>query len=302
MIAYVHSLGLKFGIYSCAGSHTCGGRPASYGYEEVDARTFAAWGVDYLKYDFCFVPPGTDGRSLYQRMGQALRASGRDIVFSLCEWGLNKPWQWAGDVGGHLWRTTGDIEDSWASIIDIGFNRQMGLEAYAGPGRWNDPDMLVVGMYGKGNVAKGDGGCSSAEYRSHFSLWCLLAAPLMIGCDVRAMNDMTRAILGHEEIIAINQDVLGSQGYCVGQTMHGGGLATVYAKPLADGDIAVGLFNLGDHNQQPIPLGWETLGLHPERPCRVRDLWTRSDLGRFRGTLALPVDSHDVALLRLSPE
>ncbi|MDW8289478.1 MAG: glycoside hydrolase family 27 protein, partial [Armatimonadota bacterium] len=140
---YVHSKGLKFGIYSCAGTHTCAGKPGSYGYEEIDAQTFAEWGVDYLKYDFCYKPAGADAVTLYRRMGQALRATGRPIVFSICEWGSNEPWKWGASVGGHLWRTTGDINDSWESIEQIGFS-QNGLEAYAGPDHWNDPDMLVV--------------------------------------------------------------------------------------------------------------------------------------------------------------
>jgi alpha-galactosidase len=296
---YVHNKGLKFGIYSCAGSHTCAGKPASYGFEEVDARTFAAWGVDFLKYDFCYAPPGVEGPMLYRRMGQALRATGRPILFSLCEWGKHKPWTWGAGTGGHMWRTTGDIHDAWESIRSIGFEQQQGLYPYAGPGHWNDPDMLVVGMYGKGNVARG--GCTDAEYRSHFSLWCLLAAPLMIGCDVRAMNDVTRDILLNGEAIAVNQDPLGRQGYRVGQITWAREPADVWAKPLQDGSLAVGLFNLGDRPARRIVAPWESLGLHPERPCRVRDLWNHEDLGVFTGSFTARVDSHDVALLRLQP-
>ena len=296
---YVHSKGLKFGIYSCAGSHTCAGMPASYGYEEVDAQTFAAWGVDFLKYDFCYAPAGVDGPRLYQRMGQALRATGRDILFSLCEWGSHKPWEWGAKVGGHMWRTTGDINDSWASIVDIGFNRQAGLEAYAGPGHWNDPDMLVVGMYGKGNVAHG--GCTDAEYRSHFSLWCLLASPLMIGCDVRAMSPTIRDIILNREVIAVNQDPLGRQGYRVGKTDWAWEIVEAWAKPLHDGSIAVGLFNMGERNERRATVAWEALGLHDRRPCAVRDLWTCEDLGIFTGDFSTLVDSHDVALVKLTP-
>jgi len=296
---YVHSKGLKFGIYSCAGSHTCAGKPASYGYEEVDAQTFAEWGVDFLKYDFCFAPAGVDGPKLYQRMGQALRATGREILFSVCEWGTNKPWEWGAKVGAHMWRTTGDIADSWASIVDIGFNRQAGLEAYAGPGHWNDPDMLVVGMYGKGNVAQG--GCTDAEYRSHFSLWCLLAAPLMLGCDVRAMSQTVRDIVLNREVIAVNQDPLGRQGYRVGKTDWAWEIVETWAKPLHDGSIAVGLFNLGERNQRRANVAWEALGLHDRRPCKVRDLWKGEDLGIFTGDFSTLVDSHDVALVKLTP-
>ncbi len=296
---YAHSKGLKFGIYSCAGSHTCAGKPASYGYEEVDAQTFAEWGVDFLKYDFCYAPPGISGPSLYRRMGQALRATGRPIVFSICEWGTHKPWEWGAQVGGHMWRTTGDIADSWQSILDIGFRRQIGLDAYAGPGHWNDPDMLVVGMYGKGNAAQG--GCTDAEYRSHFSLWCLLAAPLMIGCDVRQMNAATRAILMNKEAIAINQDALGRQAYHVGAISHGPEVASVWAKPLEDGSIAVGLFNLGERNGRLVMVAWEALGLIENRPCRVRDVWRGEELGVFSGSFTTRVDRHDVALVTITP-
>lgn len=297
---YVHSKGLKFGIYSCAGSHTCEGKPASYGYEEVDAMTFAEWGVDFLKYDFCYMPPGVDGPMLYRRMGQALRAAGRPIVFSVCEWGTNKPWEWGASAGSHMWRTTGDIFDSWESIIEIGFRKQAGLEAYAGPGRWNDPDMLVVGMYGKGNVARG--GCTDAEYRSHFALWCLLAAPLMIGCDVRNMNETTRQILLNRELLAVNQDKLGRQGYRVGQTYHEQEPTEVWAKPLADGSLAVGLFNLGERNPCIVTVAWESLGLHDRRPCLVRNLWTGDDMGVQTREFSASIATHDALVLRLIPQ
>ncbi len=296
---YVHSQGLKFGIYSCAGSYTCAGKPASFSYEEVDAQTFADWGVDFLKYDFCYAPPGVDGPALYSRMGQALRATGRPILFSICEWGKHKPWEWGARAGGQMWRTTGDISDSWESIVKIGFEQQAGLEAYAGPGRWNDPDMLVVGMYGHGNAARG--GCTDAEYRSHFSLWCLLAAPLMIGCDVRAMNAATRGILLNREALAVNQDPFGRQGHRVGQTAHGREIVEVWAKPLGDGSVAVGLFNLGPRPRRIATVAWESIGLHDRRPCLVRDLWQGEDLGIFTGEFTTRVDGHDVALVRIAP-
>lgn len=296
---YVHGKGLKFGIYSCAGSHTCAGKPASYGYEETDAQTFAEWGVDFLKYDFCYRPPGVDGVSLYRRMGQALRATGRPIVFSVCEWGSNKPWEWAAGAGAHMWRTTGDINDSWESVVGIGFEKQAGLEAYAGPDHWNDPDMLVVGMCDQGNVARG--GCTDAEYRTHFALWCLLAAPLMIGCDVRSMSDAARAILLNRELIAVNQDPLGRQGRRVGQMWHGRQRGEVWAKPLEDGSIAVGLFHLGERERQRLTVAWESIGLDARRPCTVRDLWTGGDLGEFRGDFSTRVARHDAAVVRLTP-
>jgi alpha-galactosidase len=293
---YVHDKGLKFGIYSCAGSHTCAGKPASFGYEETDAQTFAEWGVDFLKYDFCYKPVGTDGPKLYERMGQALRATGRPIVFSACEWGHHKPWEWAAGAGAHLWRTTGDIFDGWESIERLGFG-QNGLERYAGPNHWNDPDMLVVGMYGKGNV--GRHGCSDTEYRTHFSLWCMLASPLMIGCDVRDMNEPTRKILTAPEVIAINQDPLGRQGWCLGED---GNKGETWKKPLADGSVAVGLFNRREKGSRKITVAWEALGLHDRRPAMVRDLWAREDLGVLTRSFTASVEPHDVKLVRVIPQ
>ena len=297
---YVHSKGLKFGIYSCAGTHTCAGKPASYGYEEIDACTFAEWGVDFLKYDFCYAPAGVDGPMLYRRMGQALRATGRPILFSLCEWGKHKPWTWANQTGGHMWRTTGDINDSWASIARLGFEMQAGLAAFAGPGHWNDPDMLVVGMYGTGTVARG--GCTDDEYRSHFSLWCLLASPLMIGCDVRNMNQVTKDILLNSEVIAVNQDSLGRQGYRVGGVDWGGEIAETWAKPLADGSIAVGMFNLGERIHRRVSVAWESIGINNQRECMVRDLWNHQNLGIMRGDFSTHVDGHSVSLVRITPK
>lgn len=232
-------------------------------------------------------------------MAHALRATGRDIVFSVCEWGWSEPWRWAGAVGAHMWRTTGDIFDSWDSIVDLGFERQAELYPYAGPGRWNDPDMLVVGMYGKGNV--GRGGCTVPEYRSHFSLWCLQAAPLMIGCDVRSLDDATRAILLNTEAIAVDQDPLGTQAMRIGVTNHAEQRAEVWAKPLAGGSVAVGLFNLSDANDRLIEVSWESLGIEPERACVVRDLWQHEYAGEFTVSYSTRVASHDVALLRVIP-
>jgi alpha-galactosidase len=294
---YVHSKGLKFGIYSCAGMFTCGVRPASFGYEEEDARTFAEWGVDFLKYDCCYKPAGVDGRALYERMGQALRASGREILFSMCEWGSMHPWDWgASRAGAHMWRTTGDINDSWESISQLGFEQQKHLEKFAGPGHWNDPDMLVVGMRNKGNVAHG--GCTDAEYRTHFGLWCMLAAPLMLGCDVRDMDDVTRSIVTAREVIAVNQDPLGRQGYKIGDDGHH---AEVWRKPLQDGSVAVGFFNRNDHEARTMVVSWEAVGLHDRRPAVVRDLWAEEDLGTFERCFAARVESHACKILRLTP-
>lgn len=293
---YVHSKGLKFGIYSCAGTHTCMGLPSSYGNEELDAQTFASWGVDSLKYDYCYVPPGVHGPTLYKRMGQALRATGRDILYSICNWGREEPWKWAASTGGHMWRTTDDILDSWESVEKIGFGQE-GLECYAGPNHWNDPDMLVVGMYGKGNHPS-HVGCTDSEYVAHFSLWCLLAAPLMMGCDVRNMTPLTKEILTNPEAIAVDQDLVGRQGFRVGEDIFKG---QVWAKPLVDGSIAVGLFNRSAKHPRTIPLAWESVGLHDRRPAMVRDLWKREDLGVFTGSFCAPVEPHGCLLLKLTP-
>ena len=195
---YIHSKGLKFGIYSCAGTLTCAGRPAGRGHEYQDALSYARWGVDYLKYDWCNT--GTqNAKSSYTIMRDALYAAKRPIVFSLCEWGSNKPWEWAGEIG-HLWRTTGDISDSWNSMISI-LSQQKDLAKFAGPGHWNDPDMLEVG----------NGGMTTEEYKTHFSLWCMLAAPLLAGNDLQNMSPETKSILTNKEIIALDQDILGKQ-------------------------------------------------------------------------------------------
>jgi len=294
---YVHGRGLKFGIYSCAGTHTCGGRPASFANEEIDALTFADWGIDFLKYDYCYKPPGIDGKTLYRRMGQALRASGRPILFSMCNWGCDEVWKWGASVGAHMWRTTGDISDSWHSIERIGFD-QNGLESYAGPNRWNDPDMLVVGMSGQGNVAHGKG-CTDVEYRAHFALWCMLASPLMMGCDPRSMTPETKALLTHPELIALNQDPAGRQGFRVGEDMW---KAEVWMKPLCDGSIAVGLFNRHDTDNRTVPVAWEALGLHDKRKALVRDVWAREDIGIHSGSFCASVEPHGCTILRLTPE
>ncbi len=299
---YAHSKGLKFGIYSCAGTHTCAGKPASYGYEEIDAQTFAEWEVDFLKYDSCYVPASADIPMLFKRMGQALRMTGRPILYSVCEWGNNQPWEWAREVGGHMWRTTGDIEEKWSSIYEIGFQKQKGLHKYAGPGGWNDPDMLVIGMDGQGNPNVAAEGLTEAERRTHFGLWCLLAAPLMIGCDVRNMSEETRTLLLNQELIAINQDRLASQAYLVGEANYNYETMAVYAKPLLDGSIAVGLFNLGVNGAQKIPLSWETIGLHDRRECKVTDIWSGDDMGIHSRHFVMTVDSHDCAILKLCPQ
>ena len=292
---YVHAKGLKFGIYSCAGTLTCGTKAGSFGYEELDAKTFAEWGVDFLKYDYCYKPLGVVGKELYFKMGQALRQSGRAILFSACNWGVDEVWKWARRAGCHMWRTTGDIEDSWESMERIGF-QQKGKEDYAGPNGWNDPDMLVVGMYGKGNVARG--GMKDQEYRFHFALWCMLCSPLMIGCDVRMMNDETRAILTHPRLIAISQDPLGVQAWSLGEDNH----TEVWKKPLADGSVAVAFFNKHPEHTRRMAVAWEALGLHDRRPCRVLDVWSGEDLGEHTRWFGMQVPPHSAGVYRLTPQ
>lgn len=286
---YVHSKGLKFGIYSDAGSKTCQGRPGSNGYETADARQYAAWGVDYLKYDWCSTD-GVDPKIAYPTMRDALRASGRPIVFSLCEWGRSQPWTWARGVG-HLWRTTGDILPCWDCSADWGghgwtriLDMQVGLEKFAGPGGWNDPDMLQVG----------NTGLATSENRAHFSFWALLAAPLMAGNDVRSMTPDVREILLNGEVIAVNQDPLGQQG----KRIRDDGDLEVWSKPLQGDARAVILFNRGKASAT-IAVSWQELGLPYDAAPAVRDLWQKKDLGPVKGTFAVTVPSHDVVMVKV---
>lgn len=279
---YVHSKGLKFGVYSDAGSKTCEGRPGSNGYEVEDARQYAAWGVDYLKYDWCNTD-GVDPKIAYPTMRDALKATGRPIVFSMCEWGRNQPWTWARGIA-HLWRTTGDIQDRWASFTRL-LDQQVGLEKYAGPGGWNDPDMLEVG----------NGGMKIHEYRAHFSLWCLLSAPLMAGNDIRSMTPEIRDILTHKEVIAVDQDPLQQ-----GRRVRKNGDLEVWAKKLTGDAWALVLFNRGETAAQ-IALSWQELGLSFDAEPAVRDLWAKKDLGKIKGTFVASVPPHDVIMVKVTP-
>jgi alpha-galactosidase len=288
---YVHSKGLKFGVYSDAGTLTCQRRPGSRGYEYQDARQYAAWGVDYLKYDWCSHGSQNSVAS-YSTMRDALEKSGRPIVFSICEWGSTEPWTWAPEVG-NLWRTTGDIRDVWDSsgrrgglgVVQI-LDRQVGLEAAAGPGHWNDPDMLEVG----------NGGMSDTEYRAHFSLWAMLAAPLMAGNDLRSMSESTKEILLNREVIAVDQDPLGREGHKV----RDDGDAEVWERPLADGGRAVILLNRGAA-EAPIAVAWHEIGYPDDLSASVRDLWAHRDLGRKKGGYEATVPSHGVVMVRVTP-
>ncbi|MFE7131797.1 NPCBM/NEW2 domain-containing protein [Streptomyces sp. NPDC057638] len=280
---YVHSKGLKFGIYTSAGTKTCNraGFPGALGHEYGDARQFAEWGVDYLKYDNCN-NQGMDARLRYTTMRDALRATGRPIVYSICEWGQNKPWEWAKGVG-QLWRTTGDISDNWGSMLSIA-KRNLPLASHAGPGHWNDPDMLEVG----------NGGMTDTEYRSHFSLWSIMAAPLLIGSDLRKAPASAFEILGNREIIAVNQDPLGRQGTVIGS--EGG--RWVVAKPLSDGSTAVALFNESARPQR-VATTAAAVGLPAATGYAVRDLW-RHTSAHTAGTLAATVPAHGTVMLRIS--
>ena len=288
---YVHSKGLKFGLYSDAGTLTCQKRPGSRGYEFQDARQYASWGVDYLKYDWCSTSTQNAPAS-YSIMRDALTKAGRPIVFSICEWGTSKPWLWAGSVG-NLWRTTGDIQDCWDCKRDWGgmgvvhiLDLQDGLESYAGPGHWNDPDMLEVG----------NGGMSIAEYRSHFSLWCLLAAPLMAGNNLRSMSREVAEILTNREVIAVNQDPLGMQGRRVKRN----GDQEIWAKQLADGGRAVVLFNRGPKAAE-ISVSWTDIGYPPHLTAKVRNLWAGKDIGNLSEKFSSEVPSHGVVMVTIKP-
>jgi alpha-galactosidase len=288
---YVHGLGLKFGIYSDAGSKTCAGRPGGLGHEYQDALQYAAWGVDYLKYDWCNTT-SQDAQASYANIRNALTASGRPIVLSICEWGTAKPWLWGKAVGGNLWRTTGDINDKWETkkkeplgMLDI-LDLQEGLESFAGPGHWNDPDMLEVG----------NGGMTTPEYQAHFSLWSILAAPLMAGNDLRNMGPEIRSILTNKEVLAVNQDPLGIEGRRVRKE----GELEIWARPLQDGSRAVVLLNRGAAEKE-ITVSWENLGYPAHLSAGVRDLWKGSDLGQVKGKFSTAVASHSVVMLRVSP-
>jgi alpha-galactosidase len=294
---YVHSLGLKFGIYSDAGSKTCAGRPAGLGHEYQDARQYAAWGVDYLKYDWCNTTT-QDAKASYANIRRALDVSGRPIVLSICEWGTAKPWLWGKEVGGNLWRSTGDIQDRWGgsmkwpdgsccsngmvSIVD----QQEGIESFAGPGHWNDPDMLEVG----------NGGMTTIEYRSHFSLWAMLAAPLIAGNDLRNMKPEIQEILTNQEVIAVDQDPLGSEGKPVRKS----GDLEVLARTLLGGNRAVILFNRGNAEQE-MTVNWEDLGYPDHLSAGVRDLWQHKELGKFTGKFSAAVPSHGVVMITVKP-
>jgi alpha-galactosidase len=282
---YVHSKGLKLGIYSSPGPRTCAGYPGSYGHEEQDAKTFASWGIDYLKYDWCsagMIYKDKDLRPVYQKMGAALETTGRPIVFSLCEYGNGQVQDWGALVGGNLWRTTGDIRDTWTSMM-ANVEKQVPTAPRAGPGHWNDPDMLEIG----------NGGMTDDEYRTHMSLWALVAAPLLAGNDVRSMSSATKAILLNKEVIQVDQDPLGKQA----SPVKNGNFET-WIKHLADGSVAVGVVNLGaSAAQATVPASELQLGGSVKA---ARDLWKHQNVTFNNGSYTATVPSHGVLLLRVS--
>lgn len=300
---YVHSKGLKIGIYSDAGTQTCGGKPGSRGHEYQDAITYANWGIDYLKYDWC----NTDALNpteAYKTMRDAIYSAGRPMVFSMCEWGESKPWLWGANVG-HSWRTTGDIGNCWNCEIGYGtwsklsvlaiLDKQMEIRRYAGPGHWNDPDMLEVGN-----------GLSTPESRAHFSLWCMLAAPLIAGNDIRTMSAETSEILTNKEVIGIDQDALGIPCY----KMFKQGDLEVYAKPMSNNEVAICFLNRGEIPRD-FTFNWKDFpiddGISGKRypfdkiVYKLRDCWQKKDIGTTATVFKSTVQPHDVILLRLKP-
>ncbi|MEP7143398.1 MAG: glycoside hydrolase family 27 protein [Ferruginibacter sp.] len=300
---YVHSKGLKFGLYNCAGTKTCAGYPGTRGYEYQDARLYASLEIDYLKFDWCSTE-GINAKEAYTTMSKALRVAGRPIIFSLCEWGDNKPWQWAEEVG-HLWRTTGDIgncfictknkDASWnpLGVVEI-VDKQKDLRKYAGPGHWNDPDMLEVGN-----------GMSQNEDRTHFSLWCMMAAPLIAGNDLRKMSKQTISILTDKEVIAIDQDSLGMQGYIQSQQDS----VDTWIKPLLHDEIAVCFFN---RSKKPVNINynWKMNAINDtlskmavdfnSTSYEIRNIWANKAAGSTDKIFTSVVPSQDVVMLRLT--
>ena len=284
MIDHVHSKGLLFGLYSDAGAKTCAKRPGSQGYEENDANTYAGWKVDYLKYDNCN-NNGSKPEVRYPVMRDALNKTGHPIFFSMCEWGVDDPATWAPEVG-NSWRTTGDISDNWNSMISRADQNDKWAK-YAAPGGWNDPDMLEIG----------NGKMTTVEYETHMSLWCLMKAPLLIGCDVTSMSNDTLRILGNTEVIAVNQDTKGVQG----KKVKVNGTSEVWAGPLDGGKYAVVLLNRGN-STATIEAKWSDFGVDNSVKAMVRDLWKQADIGTMTGSVSSLVPSHGVMMCTLTPQ
>jgi alpha-galactosidase len=324
---YIHSLGLKYGIYSSPGPRTCQNLEGSYQHERIDAQSWAEWGVDYVKYDWCSysgiasqeararlgtnappvntnAPAGRGRRGgpavplvredhvkPYRMIGEFLAQAPRDMIFSLCQYGQANVWEWAPQIGGNSWRTTADIADTWKRLSEIGF-AQGGHPQNIGPGHFDDPDMLIVGQMGLwGGMRKSR--LTSDEQYTHITLWCLLASPLLLGCDMAQLDDFTLNLLCNDEVLAVNQDPLGRQGTRVTKTDS----AQIWSKAMEDGSKAVGLFNLGDENTK-VTATWADLGLAGKQA--VRDLWRQQDLGEVNTEFTAEVPRHGVVLVRVS--
>ncbi len=299
---YIHSKGLKFGMYSCVGTHTCAGYPGSFEHEFQDAARFAEWGIDFLKYDYCFKPRHISGELLYKRMSLALKNCGRDILFSACNWGEDGVYDWIRESGAHMYRSTGDIRDNWESVKSLALS-QLGKQCYTGSFCHNDMDMLVVGMYGGSNsdFIGRIGGCSDTQYKTHFSLWSLMGSPLMIGCDIRQDNPITKQILQNSHLIAINQDLEARGAYRIKpepQWFHTDDVFML-VKVLTDGDLAIGFFNLSD-SQRELSLQFWDLGLPYAAgfSLSLYDCWAEQELGVFRERYAPVVAAHDCLIVR----
>ena len=291
---YVHSKGLKFGMYSCAGYLTCAAYPGSFEYEFIDAKTFAEWGVDFLKYDYCYHSSVIHGKYLYRRMGLALKNCGRDILFSACTWGADNTAEWIRETSANMWRSTGDVFENWETIKSI-IEQQEAILPYGGVGSFNDMDMLVVGMYGKGNV--GLQGLNDTQYKTHFSIWALLGSPLMIGCDVRNMNKETFDILSNKELIKINQDADCRQVFKL--SPYSGSNIKAYARNLENGDIAVGFFNLTD-KKVTVKFLLDELGLPVStgKTLEMHEVWNGETVTVKNGTLIKNIEAFDSLVYR----
>ncbi len=314
LVDYIHSKGFKAGIYSSPGPLTCGGCIGSFDHEEQDVKKYVEWGFDYLKYDWCSYAPrdearrGTKidllqekqfGNSLvdqadpqkvpYKRMGEILRKQNRDIVYSLCQYGLGNVWEWGDQVGGNCWRTTHDITDTWASMSRIGFSQNQ-KQGVTGPGQWSDPDMLIVGRVGWGRPHPTR--LTPNEQYTHITLWSILSAPLLIGCDMSQLDEFTLNLLTNDEVIAINQDPLGKQAWLVKRNEN----TEVWSKQLEDGSIAVALFNLGEM-EETVQISWKELGIEGNQT--IRDLWRQKDIGDSTSNFASNVARHGVVFVRL---
>ncbi len=299
----VHEKGFKLGIYSDAAEKTCSGYPGSYGFEDQDAQLWAGWGIDFLKYDYCNAPQEQSvAMERYARMGEALRNTGREFLYSLCEWGNQSPHLWARKVGGHMWRVSGDVYDSWINIwlntwysigVDVSIDIANEVHEYGGPGGWNDLDMLVVGLKGKGQIA--GSGMSFVEYQTHMSVWCMACSPLMIGCDIRKLDSDTASLLMNRAVLDINQDALGIPARRVRQI----GQCEIWTKPLADKSVAVSVINRSSRPEDVTVKARDIAMLNA--PKLARNLWTQEDIADFKNDFIQRVQPHETVLLKVIP-